>query len=241
VQAVTNGAKVLATASRYLGVHEVTQNRSPQVDAWEARWRLRGVAWCGMFADAMFDEAGVDDAGLCHPSVAEMCRRARAAGAVWDGKGTVPQGALWAHCGIHVGITNAPLGGFLYSTIEGNHLDGVNTGVRDVRDALIIVPPAIREAPPVTRLYWIEDARAVPRLFGPWQDRGARDRQLARLPEARRRRARIVNRPATRQWAWIEGPRRKYGPWADPAGREVALHALQERLGHALRIYSTEV
>lgn len=238
---MTEGGKVIAAASRYLGVHEVSANRSPQVDAWEARWRLRGVAWCGMFEDAMYAEAGVDDAGLCHPSVAEMCRRARALGAVWDGRGVVPTGALWAHCGIHTGLINAPLGGFLYSTIEGNHLDGVNTGVRDARDALIIIPPALLHAEPPRRLFWIEDAGAVPRLYGPWRDKGARDRQLARLPEARRRRARVVNRPATRQWAWIEGPRRRYGPWSEAEGRYHALEALQERLGRPLRIYSTEV
>ena len=239
---MTAGERVIVTASRYLGVRESAPNRGEHIDGWNAAWGLRGTAWCGAFAAAMFREAGVDDAGICHPSVAEMCRRARAKGYVWDGRSPVPSGAIWAACGVHTCLLNAPLGGGVWSTIEGNSGDMVRTGQRSVADALILIPPAIREAPaPPTRTYWIEDPGARPRLYGPWADRHARDRKLASIPAARRRRARLVNHREQDRWAWVEGPRRLYGPWGSKEARDAARQSLTHRLGHELRAFSREV
>lgn len=237
---MTEGEHVIEVASGYLGVRETSPNRGELIDKWAARWSLRGVAWCGIFADAMFAEAGVDDSGLCHPSVAEMCRRARAIGVVWDGHSLVPTGALWALCGIHVGIINVPLWGTVYSTIEGNHGDAVSTGERDLRDALIIIPSAIAAGAvvPTTRRFYVEDPQARPKLYGPWRSADARDRKLAGIPAARRRRARIVRPHGA--YGWVEGPRRVYGPWGSVDARDAALHSLEHRLGHALRAYSKE-
>jgi hypothetical protein len=240
---VTAGEHVVVVASKYLGVRESGgANRGPLIDKWEARWSLRGQPWCGIWASAMYAEAGVDDAGLCHPSTAEMCRRARAAGAVWGGHSAIPSGALFVVCGVHTGILNTPLGGGVWSSIEGNHNDSVSTGQRSVLDALIVIPPALREAaPPPTRTYWLEDARAQPKLFGPWHDKRARDGMLRSIPAPRRRRARLVNHRDHHAWAWVEGPRRLYGPWSSQTARDAAREALTHRLGHELRAFSREV
>lgn len=238
---MTNGEHVIEVASRYLGVRESAPNRGELVDRWAARWNLRGVPWCGIYADAMYAEAGVDDAGLCHPSVAEICRRARAAGAVWDGRSPIPPAALWCACGIHVALINAPLGGGVYSTIEGNHGDAVSAGERHVRDGLIVIPPAIREVVVPARTFWLEDTKAQPRLYGPWREKDWRDRKLDEIPKARRARARLVNHRDQRQYAWIEGPRRLYGPWGSQDARDAAREALEHRLGHPMRAFSKEV
>lgn len=237
------GELVIATASKYLGVHEEGgANRGPLIDKWNARWGLIGTAWCGAFVSAMYAETGVDDGGVTHPSTAEMCRRARAAGYVWDGRAPIPPGALWVACGQHTCLLNTPIGGGVYSSIEGNHQDSVSTGQRSVADALIVIPPAIREAaPPPARTYWLEDTAAQPKLYGPWSLRIARDRKLSTIPAARRRGVRLVNHRDHKQWAWIEGPRKLYGPWSSQDARDAAREALVHRLGHDLRAFSREV
>lgn len=243
----TAGERVIQTASKYLGVRENPDgsNRGEFIDGWERVWGLAGQPWCGMFAAAMFKEAGVDDAGLCHPSTAEMCRRARAANAVWDGHGTIPAGALWVSCGIHTCLVASDRGGGLVATVEGNHANAVGTGIRSVADGLIVIPPAVRAdtpapQPPSVTSYWIEDPDAQPKLFGPWRDKAARDHELATIPQARRQRARLV-RGRGGSFGWIEGPRRLYGPWDDRDARDRALDALERRLGHNLRAFGRTV
>jgi hypothetical protein len=240
---VSAGDRVIVVASKYLGMRESGgANRGPIIDKWASHWSLRGVAWCGIGLSAWYREAGVDDGGVIHPSVAEMCRRAREKGYVWDGRSAIPTGAIWAACGVHTCLLNTPLGDGVWSTIEGNSGDMVRTGQRRVGDALILIPPALREAAaPPTRTYWLEDPKAQPRLYGPWREREARDRKLATIPPARRRRARLVNHREQRQWAWVEGPRRLYGPWSSKDARDVAREALTDRLGHQLRAFSREV
>lgn len=244
---MTAGDRVVATASKYLGIRESGgANRGPYIDGWASRWGLKGVAWCGIFADAMFAEADVDDDDLCHPAVAEMCRRARSIGAVWDGRSTIPPGALWAACGVHVGIITADLGGGIVSTIDGNSGNAVSMRTRSVDTALIIIPPAVlADVPPPAppepiRTYWVEDQRAEPKLYGPWATRASRDRAFASIPKIRQRRARLV-RGRGGGYAWIEGPRRLYGPWSSQEARDRAQDVLERRLGRNLRPFSKSV
>jgi hypothetical protein len=210
-------------------------NGGGPIDIWEQAWGLHHVAYCGMFVDAMYRRAKVDDAGLCHPSTAEMCRRARAAGAVWDGRGAVPPGALWTACGKHTGMVVVDRGGGLVSTIEGNHMNGVNPGLRRAADGLIIIPPAIVAVEPPPEFIWfLEDPAARPKLFGPWQEYANFKRRWDGLPPERRKRARIV-RGAKGGWAWIEGPLRTRGPWLELDDVTHAQEALEARLGRRLR------
>jgi hypothetical protein len=240
----TAGDRVIEAASSKLGEHESPpgSNRGTFVDMINARFHLVGTPWCGSFVSWTYAEAGVDDGGLCHPSTAEICRRARAAGAVWDGHSPIPSGALFVICGIHTGLLNTPLGGSVWSTIEGNAGDAVSTGQRSVLDGLVVIPPSIREAaPPPVRTYWLEDTKAQPKLYGPWADKTVRDRKLGSIPAPRRARARLVNHRDHKQWAWIEGARRLYGPWQSQDARDAAREALVHRLGHDLRAFSREV
>ena len=66
---MTKGEKVVKKAFEYLGVREAPygSNRGKDIDRWEARWGMQGQPWCGMFTDAMFAEANVDDAKLHEP------------------------------------------------------------------------------------------------------------------------------------------------------------------------------
>jgi hypothetical protein len=240
------GQRVIDAAMSRLGEHEDPwgSNRGPFVDMINARWGLRGTPWCGAFASWAYAEASVDDDGLCHPSTAIICQRARDKGAVWDGHHPIPPGAEWVNCGVHVALVVKDNGDGTVSTVEGNHHDAVALGRRAIADGLIVIPPAIKDVapPPPAPIpeYWLEDTAAQPKLFGPWRSKETRDEQLATIPADRRAHARKI-RGAGGGYAWLEGARRLYGPWLDKEARDAAQQKLEQRLGHGLRPFSRTV
>lgn len=214
-------------------------NRSPFIDLINARFGLRGTPWCGAFASWAYAEAGVDDSGLCHPSTALMCQRARDAGAVWGGHSPIPPGALWVNCGVHVAIVTRDLLDGTCLTVEGNHNDSVATGRRATADGIIIIPPAVAASlePESHTEFWLEDTRAQPKLFGPWNKKVLREHALESIPRERRKRVRLIRAPRG-GFAWLEGPRRLYGPWAAKDARDEARKRIEARLNRELRPFS---
>lgn len=168
---MTNGEKVVAKARSYLGVYEKWgENRGPEIDRWEARWGTRGVAWCGMFIDAMYAEAGVDDEGIMNPSTYYSVENARQAGRLSNtpvtGCAFVWKPGSYGH--MEIGIK--PAGGGMWWTIGGNTGDAVREHTRSIAGAYIIVPKAILLEPePVYRTeYGWQDLDAEPVNHGLW-------------------------------------------------------------------------
>ena len=54
-------SRSVEVASRYFGERERQPNRSPQIDAWERPFGLRGQSWCMMFQWNMEDESANRD------------------------------------------------------------------------------------------------------------------------------------------------------------------------------------
>lgn len=238
---MTPGEKVAACALRYVGVTESPpgSNRGPLIDKWEAFWHLRGEAWCAMFADAMYREAGVDDAGLIHPSTAVMRSRAEAAGAIIPSSARAPIGALWLYDPRHVNIVILDRADGTVDCVDGNSMSAVRQTRRRKSDARIVVPPgiAVEPDPPKVTEYLLEDPKAQPKLYGPWVSKKNRDDALASLPARKRATARLVKTPAGK-FAFLLGPRRLYGPWPTQQARDDAQRVLEVRLGRKLRPYS---
>lgn len=233
--------RVLDTARKYVGVREKplgsnTDGGGP-IDRWQKAWGLRRVPWCGCFADGVYREAGVDDDGIAHPSTQSMYDRARALGAVVD---RPYPGCFFVYPGTHTGIVVRDLGGGVVETIEGNTSDSVAYRRRAYGPGTglyFLAPRAIRvgvKPEPPARLYYVEDPSAKPVLRGPWRSKKARDRALARLPKARRARARAV-RVGPGKYGFLEGARRLYGPWDSKDARDDAHKTLEARLGRNLR------
>ena len=236
--------RVIAAATRHIGVSEQPpgSNSGPRIDGWIARWGLQDLPagakpWCGMFADAVYFEAGVDDDELGHPATAEICRRARASGAIVD---RPIAGAMIVWCGTHVEIVVEDLGDGRVRTIGGNTGDAVRERVRSTDGATIVAPRAIRESPPPgrARQYLLEDIRMRPRVVGPWRTKAMRDLRLRRLAPAVRKIARPVRVGKGFGIALVPTGRRFYGPWADEAARARARRTLEARLGRTLRPFS---
>jgi len=252
---MTNGEKVIQKAMSYLGVKEVPDgsNRSPQIDKWEARWGLKAEPWCGMFADAMFSEAGVDDAGICHPATSVICSNGKKH--MWDGKSTIPAGALWVNCGVHVALITHDNKNGTVNTVEGNHSNQVATGVRSVAGANIIIPPAVKQAsppPPKKYEYWLEDLTAKPQLLtvngkvARWAKQVSRDKVLETLksnPKFSPLHPRPVSHGAGKnKWYYIMvGGLKLYGPFGTIQIRDAAEKSLEKRLGHALRPFNKQI
>lgn len=254
---MTNGERVIAKATSYLGVSEIWgRNRGPDIDRWQARWGMRGEPWCGMFADAMFSEAGVDDAGVCHPSTSEMCSRALYKGLFQDRSKTAPPGSLWINCGIHVAIVVKDLGDGTVKTIEGNYNNAVSYGRRSKWDGKIIVPPAIKAdatPPPPKYEYWLEDPNAKQKLFqikgkvGVWATKAARDKRMEELkksPTWKKWHPRPMSRKDSKgrvRYYIIMGPLRYYGPFNTKEVRDNAQKLLEKKLGRVLRPFKRKV
>ena len=251
---MTNGDKVIKKAFEYLGEHEVPDgsNSSPQIDKWEARWGLKNEPWCGMYADAMYAESGVDDAGICHPATSQICANGKKY--KWDGKSVIPAGALWVNCGVHVALITKDNRDGTVSTIEGNHGNRVAVGRRDVAGATIIIPPAIKTEikPPVKWEYWLEDTQAKPMLLtvngkiARWKSKAARDKNLEVLknnPEYARLRPRPVSRGEgkNKRYYILIGNLRYYGAFDSIEIRNNAQKSLEKRLGHSLRPFKKKV
>lgn len=251
---MTNGDKVIKQAMSYLGVAETPDgsNRSPQIDKWEARWGLRGEPWCGMFADAMYAEAGVDDSGICHPATSVICSNGKKY--KWDGKSTIPPGSLWVNCGVHVALITKDNQDGTVSTVEGNHSNRVAVGRRAIAGATIIVPPAVagEVKTPAKKQYWLEDTSAKPYLLNVngkiarWKSKASRDKVLETLnnnPEYRTLHPRPVSRGEgkNKRYYVMLGGLKYYGPFDTIAIRDSAKKSLEKRLGHTLRPFRKTV
>jgi hypothetical protein len=245
---MTKGEKVVKKAFEYLGVKEqpMGSNRGPDIDRWEARWGLKGEPWCGMFSDAMYSEAGVDDSGINHPATSQICVNGKKH--KWDGRSTIPPGSLWVNCGVHVAIVTKHNEDGTVSTIEGNKSNMVATGRRPIAGATIIIPPAIKDdvPEPVKWEYWLEDTQARPQLLtvngkvARWKSKAARDKTLELLknnPDYRPLRPRPVSRGEgkNKRYFILIGNLRYYGPFGTVEIRNAAQKSLEKRLGHGLR------
>ena len=245
---MTKGDKVVKKAFEYLGVKEspMGSNRGPDIDRWESRWGLKGEPWCGMYSDAMYAEAGVDDSGINHPATSQICANGKKY--KWDGTGTIPPGSLWVNCGIHVAIITKHNDDGTVSTIEGNKSNMVATGRRPIAGATIIIPPAIRDEvrPPVVWEYWLEDTNAKPRLLtvngkvARWKSKAARDKTIEKLktnPDYARLRPRPVSRGEgkNKRYFILIGNLKFYGAFDSIEIRNAAQKSLEKRLGHSLR------
>ena len=187
---MSKGQLVVDQAYKYLGVAETRTNRSSTIDRWAARWGMVAQPWCGIFADAMYAEAGVGDEGICHPATSEMCNRARARGAVWDGRGLVPPGSLWIKCGTHTAIVVKDFGNGNLLTIDGNSSNRVKENVRprSGSNIMIAIPKEVRE--PLFKIvtkYYIEDTQAAPYVYRVaagvprWSTRAKAEAQIKKL------------------------------------------------------------
>lgn len=236
---MTPGEKVAARAQRYAGVEENplgSNTGKPYPNQWELKWGMGvGWPWCGAYADAMYDEAGVDDDGIGHPSTAVMYERAKAQGAIV--KRAIP-GAFILWPGKHVGIVVRDLGNNTAYTIEGNSGDGVRYRTRAYgpgTGAVIVAPRAIRIGHKPTipeRDYYLGDDNAKPRTVGPWRSREKREKALANVKGHIRR-----YRSGGKFYAQIGTPK-VYGPWETKRQRDEAQAILEDRLGRRLRAFS---
>jgi hypothetical protein len=251
---MTKGEKVVKKAFEYLGVREVPygSNRGKDIDRWEARWGMQGEPWCGMFSDAMFAEAGVDDSGINHPSTAVICQKGKKY--KWNGKGTIPPGSLWVNCGIHVAIVTAHNSDGTVSTIEGNKNNMVATGRRPIAGATIIVPPSVDDYVPgtVEKKYWLEDLGAEQKLLtvngkiARWSKKQYRDKVLNQIKDSPLYRGTTlapVSRGEGRNKRYFirVGDLRYYGPWDKIEYRNAAQKSLEKRIGRRLRRFSKTV
>lgn len=258
---MTNGELVVKQAQKYLGVMETFgTNTGPFIDGWQSRWGLRGEPWCGMFADAMYAEAGVDDSHICHPATAEMCIRARREDAVWSGFGTIPPGSLWIKCGIHTAIVVKDHGNGSLTTIDGNSNNRVKYNLRPVRGTgiMIAIPKSVaQDAPPEFKIitkYYIEDLAAKPYIYRTaaglvprWSTRGKAEAQIAKLLAANPNKWRPRNPRAVKlggKGFGIQlGDHRNYGAYPEPNAmkrRDAHYKKLVARNGAHYRKYSKQ-
>jgi hypothetical protein len=149
---MTQGQKVVETALKYLGVVEKPNgsNRGQLIDQWQRRWGMIAQPWCGMFVDAMFAEAGVNDSNICHPSTAVMASRIRSGNFAWRGIGPVPPGSLWVLDGIHTALVIKDLNNGSLLCVDGNSSNMVRKTIhpRSGFGIVIGVPPAVRDDVP---------------------------------------------------------------------------------------------
>lgn len=139
------GDLVIAKAMSYEGVTETAgENHSPVIDAWQARWGMSGVAWCGIFADAMYQEAGIDDDNCGHPQVYQIWQRGFDQGLIsstpvkgcfciygaFDDKAKIYKFEDGHHVDLYI---SGPVGNAM--RVGGNSGDRVKVGPRDMTPA----------------------------------------------------------------------------------------------------------
>lgn len=173
---MTPADQVIARARAYLGVYESRgRNRSPTIDRWAGRWGYSydspdddGPPWCGIYVDAMYAEAGVDDDGIGSPSTYAIYARAKELGRLRPDP--VPGCFVVWRPGMtgHVEIAIRRVGPGVWRTIGGNTGDAVREHDRSIAGAYFAVPRALDAPPePVYRtVYWWEDVDAEPVRHG---------------------------------------------------------------------------
>lgn len=232
----SNGQLVVQAALKYLGTSESPwgSNTGPTVDLFTGHYGMHAVPWCGCFAGYAFFTAGVDDSGLCSPSVQVTCDRARAGGFVHEG-GPVPAGALWADCGVHVEIVIRDNGDGTTSNIGGNVNQQVMLTRRHISDALICVPAAIAQGQPdPVTVYGFDDLTLRPNRYGGWPTREQRETVIDKLPadlQKRVRRMRVPAVPSPFAFEIATAAQWRFGPWQNQGGRDAAQHRYAR--GHA--------
>jgi hypothetical protein len=197
-----------------------------------------------MAVSAWYREAGVDDDGVIHPATGVMCERASAKG-IWLAGGSVPPGAILILCGIHTEVAIHQRSDGLIDCVGGN----VNQGVRQTVRALgngwrCMVPPAILQGQPEPiRVYGFDDPAHMPKRYGPWHDRSAREAAIASLPPDERRFARRIRIPGRNQYAFdlLNPAQWRFGPWQDKGARDADMAAYQRKTGRSMRPWSQPV
>lgn len=237
---MTPGQRVAQAAERYAGVEEnpLGSNRGkPYPEKWQAPWGMgTGWPWCGAYADAMYEEASVDDDGIGHPSTAVMYERAKSRPGSIVKKAIPGAFILWP--GTHVGIVVRDLGNNVALCIEGNSGDGVryrNRSYGPGTGAVIVAPKEIRlghKPAAAERDYYLGDDNAKPRVVGPWRTREGREKALSKIKGHARR-----YRSGKKFYAEIGTPK-VYGPWDEKQQRDEARAILEDRLGRRLRPFS---
>ena len=234
---MTPNQRVVATAARYIGVREKPPGSNDDgggfITKSERYWSMRYEPWCGMACSAWLREAGVTD--VSHPATSVICSKGREKG--WTTTTPVP-GALIVWCGTHVEMLVSPANdsGTVWNTIGGNVSDSCQRKVRSLAGATIVVSPELRHGRPAQeRVYFLEDPKATPRLYGPWRTRQAREKAISRMKPEQRAQARRVR--VKGKYAFELG-RKVYGPWLDEQGRDEAKGVLERRLGRQLRPFS---
>ena len=224
-------ARVIAAATRRLGVHEVPwgSNRGELIDTWSARWGMRAVPWCNIFTDAMYREAGVSDGGIQSPATAITAENARRAGMVT----THPTpGALICWPGRHIGIIEHVHTPTVVGTIEGNTSDMVARRTRSTTGAIIITPPAVRgdtTPPATTTIYCYEDPAGPVLIPGRWRLKASAQRARDKHPGAGHR-ARLTR---TKRWWRVRLP--KEFRFTTRAQRDTAMAAREAQTGRRMR------
>jgi hypothetical protein len=206
------------------------------ITSMEAYWRMRYEPWCGMACSRWLRSVpGVTD--VAHPSTWEIVQQAKRKR--WVTNRPVP-GALivWPpEGGKHVEMIVEVLDSRTVATVGGNVSDRTQRKVRSLAGATLVVSPELRNGTARQMSYWLEDAKAQPRLVGPWRTEAQRQKALKAMKPAVRATARMVTTPKGRK-AILIGPRRLFGPWPDADQRNDARRVLERRLGRTLRPFA---
>jgi hypothetical protein len=242
------GQRVIRAALSHLGDTERPwgSNTGPEVDRFTRFYSMHSVPWCGCFVGFCFDEADVDDAGVCSPSTAVICQRADAAGGLAPPPGRpVPPGSLYIRCGVHVELVIRDNGDGTVSNIGGNVNQQVALTRRLLSDGRIIVPPAVLEGEPEpANVYGFDDLLLRPKRYGGWATRAARERVIADLaPDVRKRVRRVRLTGGRASWAFevVASSRWRFGPWPEKGTRDRLMREYQRNhAGRPLRAWAIE-
>jgi hypothetical protein len=229
-------------------------NDGPTLRRWEGYWGMKREPWCAIGLAGLLLDTGRDvydaygGSRLFSPSTGEMCQRARNLGWIWNGRGSVPPGALWINCGIHVEIVTDDLGADagMLATTGCNVSNGIYDRIRYTQGYTIIVPPGILPPPPpkFETIYWLEDTLAKPYVVGQWRLKKNRDRALAKMqanPVLRQEHPRPqAHGPKSAPYQIIAGGIKRYGSFPTHRRQQRVKHILEKRLGHTLRPYNTK-
>lgn len=244
----TNGQKVAAVALSHVGVQESPWGSNTDgggfIDQIEKWWGLHAEPWCAMYVADCYREARVDDAGVINPGTATMCQRADAK-ELWHTQGPVPTGAILILCGIHTEIAIHQRADGLIDAVGGNVNQGVRQTVRQLGNGWrAIVPPAILQGQPEpVTVYGFDDPAHMPRRYGPWHDREAREKAIAGMAQAEQRWVRRLRIPGRNQYAFdlLNPAQWRFGPWQDKGARDVQMAAYQQKVGRSMRPWSQAV
>lgn len=207
--------------------------------------------WCGMGQDKGFRLAKVDDHGICHPSTAEMCRRADRMGGLSPKSSVIHPGTILIQSGVHTTtvVHDRNDGSGLVDCVGCNESDMVRRSVRAKSWGRFIEVPGLRDGEPVPLVeYWFEDVASAP-LFWEYASKQVREDKIAadfkKLDEAKLiRRVRAGKRYG---FFLYSGQPYRWGPWVGKKDgpvkkrRDDLKRVKENELGHGLRARSRPV